>query len=101
MMHRGLSFAVQYIKLDADDLCASYTQEREPGPLPNPRCHMEGKDGAAISIRRLLLLPDHLGELQMLLSKSLPPHCCNILLQEQIFAVLQSASCCLQCFLLA
>lgn len=61
-MHRGLSFAVQYIKVDADDLCASYTQEREPGPLPNPRCHMEGRDGAAISIRRLLLLPDHLGD---------------------------------------
>lgn len=62
MMYRGLSFAVQYVKLDADDLCASYTQEREPGPLPNPHSHMEGRDGAEISIRRLLLLPDHLGK---------------------------------------
>ena len=61
MLHRGLSFAVQYVQLDADDLRASYTQENEPGPLPNPCCHMEGKDGAEISIRRLLLLPDHTG----------------------------------------
>ena len=61
MLHRGLSFAVQYVQLDADDLQASYVQENEPGPLPNPHSHMQGKDGAAISIRRLLLLPDRAG----------------------------------------
>lgn len=62
MLHRGLSFAVQYVQLDADDLRASYTQENEPGPLPNPCSHMQGKDGAAINIRRLLLLPDRTGQ---------------------------------------
>lgn len=62
ILHRALSFAVQYVQLDGENLCATYTQEREPGPLPNPHSHMEGKDGAEITIRRLLLLPESQGD---------------------------------------
>jgi len=61
MVHRVLAFAVEYVQIDADNLRISYLQEREPGPLPNPRSHLEGRDGAEMVIRRLLLLPDSKG----------------------------------------
>jgi hypothetical protein len=58
MVHRVTAFAVEYIQIDADSLRISYLQEREPGPLPNPCSHLEGRDGAEMVIRRLLLLPE-------------------------------------------
>lgn len=57
IIHRLLAFCVQYVELDATMLSCSYLQENEPGPLPNPHSHMQGKDGADIVVRRLLLMP--------------------------------------------
>jgi len=61
MIHWVLAFAVEYIQIDADNLRVTYLQEREPGPLPDPHSHLEGRDGAEVVIRRLLLLPDSNG----------------------------------------
>ena len=61
MIHRVLAFAVEYVQIDADNLRVTYLQEREPGPLPDPHSHLEGRDSAEVVIRRLLLLPDARG----------------------------------------
>ena len=57
-----MAFCVEYIEVDAEGVSCSYSQEREPGPLPNPRSHMEGRDSTEISIRRLLLSPQQKSE---------------------------------------
>lgn len=56
-LHRLIALAVRFLEIDAASLRCTYLQEGEPGPLPNPGSHMAGKDGAEISIRRLLLTP--------------------------------------------
>ena len=69
-VHRALAFCVQYVELDAEDVSCSYAQEHEPGPFPDPRSYLEGRDAAVVTVRRLLLTPQEQ-------RKRLLPGCCR------------------------
>ena len=61
-MHRMIAFIVDFIRLDLEDLTCTYYQDGEPGPLPNPTSHMQGRDAAVVSIRRVALEPQQQSE---------------------------------------